>query len=169
MLEPYAAPAADTDVDEAAPRARWELPVLCGGLGVAWWFALLIPEASRSFLLRNEALGNPFISVDTLPFALSSPLVLLWGFIRVVGIVSGACGLYVMLHRRFRKLRWLTALTCLWAGSGLFALSTAPLGFESLLVSIVAPALFIVFAWYVVLPMTVLTALVLTRRADEQT
>jgi hypothetical protein len=167
MLEPYAAPAVDADIDEGAPRRRWELPVLCVGLGVAWWVALLIPEASRSFLLRNESLDSPIISIDSLPPELS-PLTLLWGFFRVVAIVGAACGLYVMLHRRFPKLRWLTALGCLWGGSGLFAVSTVPFGLESVTVALVMPGLFILFAWYVAIPMTILTALALSHRLDER-
>jgi hypothetical protein len=169
MLEPYAAPAADTDIDIEAgsPRARWELPILCVLLGVGWWIALLIPESSRSFLLTNDSLDSPIISVDALPPTFS-PLALLWGFMRVVAIVGGACWLYAALHRRFRKLRWLTALVCLWGGSGLFAMSAGPLGLESISVALVAPAIFIVLAWYVAIPMTILTAIVLTNRLDER-
>ncbi len=165
MLEPYAAPAVDADLDEAAPRPRWELPALCVGLGVAWWVALLIPDASRGFLLRNESLDSPIISIDSLPPEVS-PLTLLWGFVRVVAIVGAACGLYVMLDRRFRKLRWLTALGCLWGGSGLFAATTGPLGLESAIVALVMPGFFIVFAWYVAIPMTIVTALVLSHQLD---
>jgi hypothetical protein len=121
------------------------------GLAVAWWAVLLVPEVSRGFLLDGSKLN------------------VLWGFARVVALVSGAS---VLFRRMPRSSSWKTcgsAFACLWGGSAAFALSSMPLYDGARLVSYVlssvlsAPLLFMAFAWYAVFPMTTLTAIVLSR------
>ena len=142
VTNPYAAP--DTDLDPQPGEASWRYVVVSVALSIAWWLALLVPEASQSMLLTGTTLG------------------VVWGFVRVVAIVSTGCLLFRRWRRAWSGLTWLTPLVCFWSGSALFALSSdAPDLPWSVSVAIVGPPVFAVLAWYVVIPMTTLTALVL--------
>jgi hypothetical protein len=114
-------------------------------LAVGWWAVLLVPEASRGFLLEGTMID------------------ILWGFVRVVALVTGAS---VVFRRMPRRSSWQTcasAFGCLWGGSAAFALTIVPFDGASLLACLLnAPLLFIVFAWYAVFPMTIVTAVVLS-------
>jgi hypothetical protein len=138
----------------AAPKAvlqiQGRLVTTIVGLAVAWWVVLLVPDASREFLLDGTALG------------------MLWGFARVATLVSVAS---VLFRRMPRSSSWKTcvsALGCLWGGSAAFALTImlprddARLFGDALSCVLSAPPLFMIFAWYAVFPMTILTAIVLS-------
>jgi hypothetical protein len=117
------------------------------GLAVVWWAVLLVPEVSRDFLLDGTENG------------------MLWGFVRVVALVSGAS---VVFRRMPRASSWKTCLSafcCLWGGSAAFVLTTMPQWDTSSLLPCLfsAPLLFMAFAWYAVFPMMIVTAIVLSR------
>jgi hypothetical protein len=116
-------------------------------LGLAWWVALLIPEDSRRFLVQGTWLTRG------------------WAFARVVGIVTVACMFFRYCFRRYWPgLSPLAAIACWFGGSAAF-LATDPewnCSIENAAAAVVVgPALFLLFAWFVVVPMTALTALVL--------
>jgi hypothetical protein len=115
-------------------------------LAVGWWAVLLVPEASRGFLLEGTKLD------------------MLWGFVRVVALVTGASVVFQRMPRRSSWQTCASAFGCLWGGSAVFALtSMPPFDAASLLACLLsAPLLFIMFAWYAVFPMTILTAVVLS-------
>jgi hypothetical protein len=116
-------------------------------LGVAWWTVLLIPQASRSFLTEGSTFENA------------------WAFARVVGLVAAAGAFFRCAHRRLPGLSWLTAVACFWGGSVAFV-ATLPERLaisNAFLVVFVAPAVFVGNAWFVALPMTTLTAVLLAR------
>ncbi len=144
---PYAAPAVDTEL--APERPPWLLTLVSVGLGIVWWFALLLPEASRGLLLEGTTLSQA------------------WGFARVVGIVGAACHSYGRMRRAWPKVSWLSALVCLWGGSAVFAASMAGTTWEGdpsmlPLMVVLGPPFFVLMAWYVVLPMTAVTAFMLS-------
>jgi hypothetical protein len=132
----------------AAPQlARWLDRALDVALGIIWWGVLLIPEYSRPYLLNQALPGKALAGL------------------RVVGIVSVACLLFRLAHGRRPRLSALTALLCLWGGAAAFLL-TGPWDLtpnELVHACVRYPLLFIASAWYVVLPMTALTAVVLAR------
>jgi hypothetical protein len=131
-----------------APPARAWLNLALGiKLGLAWWTALLIPQASRSFLIEGTTFENA------------------WAFARVVGLVAAAGAFFRYAHRRLPWLSWLTAVACFWGGSVAFV-ATLPEQFaisNAFLVVFVAPAVFVGNAWFIALPMTTLTAVLLAR------
>lgn len=129
-------------------RDLWLARALDVGLGIVWWTVLLIPEHSRPFLLNHELPGLAF------------------AFLRVVCIVSAACLFFRFAYRRRPRLSALTAMACLWGGAAAFLVTGSGdiSSREEVLDAFVAlPWLFIALAWYVVLPMTALTAVVLAR------
>lgn len=149
-----ATPTATTQLNTAAPTpGRWLGLGTSVALGVAWWILLLLPEASRPFLLDVSALE------------------MVWAFVRVVGIVTVACTFFRYAYRRRPMLSPLTALACLWGGSIAFLLMDAahPASPDDLgIILVAAPFLFVAFAWFVALPMTVLTAVALARLERQQ-
>ncbi len=146
---------------ESKLRAGGTYAMTSLALGALWWLVLFIPEASREELLRGGALVRPVLNIDSLPPAPSVPA-LLWGFVRVVPIVFGACLLFRRLQRRWPKWILVSAFACLWGGCAVFAMTVVPSS-EQLSFLLIAPLAFIAFAWYVVVPMTGLTALTLAR------
>lgn len=131
---------------EPLQRVRWLDRALDVALGIAWWGVLLVHQFSRAFLLNHEPLGVAFT------------------LLRVVGIVSLACLFFRFAYRRRPRLSALTAIACLWSGAAAFLATggdeiSSPE--EVLDAFVVLPWMFIASAWYVVLPMTALTALVL--------
>lgn len=133
---------------EAPNRNSWLDRTLGPALGVAWWGALLIPEATQPFLLEG------------------SPPAMAWAFVRVVGIVTVACAFFRYAYRRRPKLSPLTALACLWGGSIAFLLSDVAHAGNCAgdgMALLAAPLLFIIFSKFVALPMTALTAVALAR------
>lgn len=120
-------------------------------LGFAWWIALLVPGGTRSFLVTpsTELVDAPQT------YDLAS---VVWGLLRVITVVSAACYTFRWWRRRVEEslLRLaLAALGCLWAGCCLFLLSTGKADAPML---IIGPLVFIIFASYVALPMTLATA-----------
>ena len=142
---PYAAPTADEQQEVKRWQAHRPFWLGIALLAVAWWGALLVPEESRRFLLEGDALFRA------------------WGFVRVVGIVVGACVLYARLQRVWRSWSWLSAPLFLWVGCVVFVISMRPADPSTLLMAVVGPPIFVFMASYVVLPMTVVTALVIAR------
>lgn len=149
MTNPYAAPGVDEEAEGFRADQRYLLAAL--GLGVAWWGALLVPEASRDILLEGGQLD------------------VAWGIARVVTIVMVACLLYGRMRRAWPSWAWLSALGCMWAGCGVFAFSIRPGDPFSLIMAVVGPPIFFVMAAYVVFPMTLVTALVLGRLQPRAT
>jgi hypothetical protein len=130
-----------------APVSAWPNLALGIELGVAWWAALLIPGASRTFLIEGTAFENA------------------WAFTRVVGLVALAGAFFRYAHRRLPRLSWLTAVACLWGGSVAFV-ATLPKHMaisDAFLILFVAPVVFVGNAWFIALPMTTLTAVLLAR------
>lgn len=148
MSNPYAAPRADKEARGWQVDQRYVLVAL--GLGIAWWAALLVPEKSREILLEGGALDVS------------------WGVVRVVAIVTGACVLYGRLHWSWPSWSWLSALLCLWAGCSVFVLTIAPTEPFGVVMALVGPPFFVIMASYVVLPMTIVTAVVLARFAPRR-
>lgn len=147
MSNPYAAPSADEEARGWQVDQRYVVTAL--GLGLAWWAVLLVPEQSREILLAGGVLNVS------------------WGIVRVVAIVTGACLLYGRLHRAWPAWSWLTALLCLWAGCAVFVLTIEPTEPFGLALALVGPPFFVIMASYVVLPMTIVTAVVLARFAPR--
>lgn len=130
-------------------RKPWLDLALNAALGVAWWIALFIPEGSREILLEGSI---PEMS---------------WAFARVVGIVTVACALFRHAYRRWPRLAPLAAPAYLWGGCAAYLateLWRATEDFGGGVVAVVlGPLVFMVLACFVVLPMTVLTAVLLVK------
>jgi hypothetical protein len=159
MSNPYAPPRVDRELGVVVkPSFRYAMGSLV--IAVAWWAALLVPDVSRDFLIGSD---TQLFFLDASQS--SQPVLKLIAFVRVVVIVWTACLSFRRLRRAWPKLTWLTAASLLYAGSALFVLTAMP-RFELeqvVTLAVIGPPMFVVFAWYVVLPMTVLTALALAR------
>src|SRR6478735_2112382 len=144
MDNPYGAPMAD------APERR--KPVVLGfwpvsvSLGFAWWLTLLIPDITRELLLHGPMPNHS----EVLPTSA------LWGLVRIIGLVVGACAAFRWVARSSPAWRWPCAAACLWFGSGLFALTIDPLHLDSgemvFYMLFMAPLLFLAMTFYVVIP-----------------
>lgn len=139
------------DASDAKP---WLSLALRLGLGVAWWVALLLPEISREILMQGSLTD------------------VTWGFVRVVGLVAVACVVFGFVHRHRPGISPLVALICLWVGSLAFAATMPPVT-EPLLDNVavlvfMAPPVFIAEAWFVALPMTAVTAVMVARNNRQR-
>lgn len=123
------------------PRSFW---FLSGALGVAWWVLLLLLPMSRDYLVTGSVAGVG------------------WGFARVLAIVMLFSRYFWVASRVVPWSRWPNAMLCLWFGCALFAMTAEPKE-ELGLAFILAPMMFIGNYWYVLLPGTVLTAVVIAR------
>jgi hypothetical protein len=159
MNNPYSPPLAGADAPEPRQKLKLGFWLVSVSLGLAWWLALLVPEASRQLLLAGDLSGG----LEDARYGMS-PLAVVWGLVRVVGIVTGACALYRQVARSRPKLRWPCAALCVWLGSGLFALSIGVSRADDVpFLLFFAPVFFITLAWFIVLPMLVVSVLALSR------
>jgi hypothetical protein len=161
-----------TSLDSAVPASRYEPPRFWRAylaLGTFWWLVLLIPPLSRHELLRGWHTA-PVLPGSSHGELSPTPADVLWGVVRVLAVTSVMCGLFRKMYRASPRVRWLSAALCSPLGCSLFALTTGRRGIDIAVINAtVGVFVYFAHAWYVLIPMTALTAITLVdleRRAS---
>ena len=137
-------------------RQGWLYPAVSVLLGVAWWGAFLLDPFMHELLSIRGLFGDQA-----------------WTFAKVVGIVTAASLLFRLARRRWPRWGWVSALACRWLGAAYLSATLMPEdpAGNAVVHLLVSPAIFFVFASQVAVPMTALTAWVLSAldRAQRRT